>query len=378
MNILIIHNRYSTSGGEESVAAMQENLFREKGNNVYTYYRSHSEMKNGFIGKAQSFFTSLCSPKAIRDIKKIITDNNINIAFIHNLYPFISPAILPTLRKSGVKTVLFTHNYRLICPTGLFFRNGIACEKCGGCLKELNAIRYQCEGSLVGSIAHAARNFSARIFKLYKNNIDHYAALTEFQRGKLIKYGFDPKKIAVIPNFTTFTPSEPITHKNGKVLFVGRLSEEKGYDILFDAARRLPQVEFTVAGSYSNQTPLTNLPKNITLLGVVNKQTITDLYQTHSLIAITSRCYEAFPLTILEAAMNHCPVIAPSMGAMQSIIINTQTGLLFKPYSPEDLSKKITLLLNHPELAANLTTRNFEICTKLYSPDKYYNSIISL
>lgn len=378
MNILIIHNRYSTIGGEESVTSMQETLFSERGHNVYTYYRSHSEIKKGIYGKFLSFFTALCNPSAIKEVKHLIKEKSIDTVFIHNLYPIISPAILPTLHKCGVKILMFTHNYRLICPTGLFFRAGITCEKCGGCLRELNAIRYMCEGSLLGSIAHAARNFSARILNLYKNNISFFVALTEFQRSKLIQYGFDPKKIVVIPNITTFAPTEIITPKNGKVLFVGRLSEEKGYDILFSAARKLPHIEFTVAGAYSTQTNLDNIPKNITLLGAVNKQTIIELYRTHSLIAITSRCYEAFPLTILEAAMNHCPVIAPRMGAMQSIIEDHKTGLLFAPYSPDDLAEKITLLLSNPDMASELESNNFHNCSTLYSSDLYYESIIKL
>ncbi|MEG1649343.1 MAG: hypothetical protein RR277_05580, partial [Rikenellaceae bacterium] len=172
MNILIIHNRYSTSGGEESVVEMQEKLFRANSHNVYTYFRSHGEMKNRCVEKVVSFFTSLVNFSAINEIKKIVEERKIDVAFIHNLYPFISPAILPMLHKRGVKTILFTHNYRLVCPTGLFFRNGIVCEKCGKCVREINAVIYKCEGSVLGSIAHAARNFSARIFRLYKNNID--------------------------------------------------------------------------------------------------------------------------------------------------------------------------------------------------------------
>ncbi|MEG1635653.1 MAG: glycosyltransferase family 4 protein, partial [Rikenellaceae bacterium] len=188
----------------------------------------------------------------------------------------------------------------------------------------------------------------------------------------------DGDKIAVVPNFTTFVANHNMSKRNGKVLFVGRLSSEKGYDILFSAASKLPTVDFTVAGGCSSQADLSGKPHNVTLLGAVDRKRLIELYSTHSLLAITSRCYEAFPLTILEAAMNHCPVIAPNLGAMKSIIKDNETGALFAPFSSDDLAEKIDLLLKDTITAEKLAARSYEVCMKLYSPENYYNSVVSL
>ncbi len=377
MNILIIHNNYSTQGGEESIVKMQKELFGSYGHNIHSYTRSHSEIKSWKLGKIRSLFTSLRNRGAIKDIEKIVKEKNIEVAFIHNVYPIISPAIIPTLKKLGVKSLFFAHNYRLICPTGLFFRDGAVCEKCGTGARELNCTLHKCEGSLLGSIAYTLRSINSRL-KGYFKDIDTILALTDFQKEKLIHYGIASDKIEVVPNFCTWTPTTT-EHKsrNHSILFVGRLSKEKGYDVLFDAAKLLPNIQFIVVGASSEKTVITPTQKNITLVGHKDYKELRELYDTSSILAITSRCYEAFPLTILEAGSTLLPIIAANHGAMTSIIENGKNGILFEPYNPTDLAQKIEMLLRDKKLRETLATNNQKEFLSKYSSEHYYQSIIN-
>ena len=378
MNILIIHNNYSTHGGEEGVVKMQKELFTAHGHNVHCYTRSHSEIKEWRFGKVKSLFTSLKNRSAIDDIEHLVKSNNIEVAYIHNLYPIISPAVIPALKKLRVKTILFAHNYRLICPTGLFFRDGGICEQCGSRGRELNCTFNRCEGSILGSMAYTIRGMNARLRGYFKD-IDIIVALTEFQKQKLIDFGIEQTKIAVIPNFSTW---KPITADNelrsDRVLFVGRLSKEKGYDVLFRAAELLPHVEFIVVGSTPSSENVEPAPKNITLAGHKEQKELQKLYFNSGILAITSRCYEAFPLTILEAGVSLLPIIAPNHGAITSIIEDGCNGTLFEPNDSADLAQKIEFLLSNREMRGMLAVNNYTKTLAEYSPQEYYCSIIKL
>lgn len=381
MKILIIHNNYSVKGGEESVVEQQRELFTSRGDSVHMYIRSYDEIKSWKMGKIRSLLTSLRNRKAVRDIEEIVIREGIEVAFIHNLYPIISPAILPRLKRLGVKIIFFAHNYRVICPTGLFFDGKERCERCGSRCRELSCTIKRCEGSLLGSIAYTLRAANARIGGYY-NNIDTIVALTEFQKRKLTHYGFPKEKIAIIGNFTSLSNSstdiKDAKRESKSVLFVGRLSREKGYDILFKAAKMLPDYSFTVAGEKSDTVSESELPSNISLLGRVERSELTTLYNTHNTLAITSRCYEGFPLTILEAASHNIPIVAPDMGAMASIIEDMETGVLYEEESHTSLAAKIEMLESSPELREKIAINNKLLCEKEYTKEMYYKKIQAL
>ncbi|MFI3321552.1 MAG: glycosyltransferase family 4 protein [Rikenellaceae bacterium] len=377
MRILIIHNKYSTQGGEESVVAMQQELFSKAGDTVFTYFRDYNEMKRWKLGKVGSFFTSLANFAAYADVKKIIEREKIEVVFVHNLFPIISPLVLLAVKRAGVKSIMFLHNYRLLCPTGLFLNGGKVCEKCAKGVREFNCIKYRCEGSFLGSVAYALRSFSARIFGLYRKNIDVFAPTTDFQRQKLVQYGFNNKKLKVIPNFTSFMPLDRGYRRDGSVLYVGRLSYEKGFDLVFNVARLLPEVKFLMAGRYNEKEIATyDIPQNVELLGGLNREQLIERYQTSSLLLFPTRCYESFPLTLLEAGVNYLPVVGSNIGATQSIIKNGDNGLLFEVGNCEDMAQKLKMVLTDSDLAQKLAKSNFNRCNYGFSGG--YSEIVGI
>ena len=185
MKILIIHNKYGKFSGEEAVVEAQIKLLRANKHEVITYFRSSEELEAMPNAKLKAFFSAIYNPKSIRELKELLVKENPDVVHIHNMYPLISPAILPVIKKMGIPIVMTVHNYRLLCPNGLFFNKGQICEKCTGALKELNCITNNCESSLFKSSGYAARNFWARKKDYYLNNVDLFLCLTEFQKNKL-------------------------------------------------------------------------------------------------------------------------------------------------------------------------------------------------
>ena len=123
MNILVAHNYYIQRGGEDSVFENEIKALKDAGHNVIKYSRHNDETKkSGFIKRILFFFEAINSKKTIKDLKDIIKKNKIDIAHIHNTFPLISPSIYRFLRKNHIKIVQTIHNYRFLCPNGLFIQ----------------------------------------------------------------------------------------------------------------------------------------------------------------------------------------------------------------------------------------------------------------
>ena len=92
LNILLVHNFYQNSGGEDSVFFNEYNMLMNAGHNVIKYTEDNSDIKKMNIFQKMFLpFTMIYSFKTKRNIKKIIKENNIDIIHVHNILNLISP-----------------------------------------------------------------------------------------------------------------------------------------------------------------------------------------------------------------------------------------------------------------------------------------------
>jgi glycosyltransferase involved in cell wall biosynthesis len=134
-----------------------------------------------------------------------------------------------------VPVVQTLHNYRLLCPNALFFREGRVCEDCLGKAFPWPGVAHACyRESRPASGTVAAMLFAHRTLGTWKGAVDLYVALTEFARRKFVEGGLPSEKIVVKPNFVDPDPGMG-QGRGDYVLYVGRLSKEKGLDTLLTA-----------------------------------------------------------------------------------------------------------------------------------------------
>lgn len=312
MNILIVHNPYSQRGGEDRVAELQAELLAAQGHTVVRYERSYAETKNWRFGRFTSFFSALYNRRSVREIKEIIARKKPDIALIHNLFPVISPAILPPLHRAGVSVIQVVHNYRLGCPTGLAFRADKPCQECPR-KGMMHCVWHQCEGSLLGSVAFALRSIRAR--SIYRKNVDFYSAVSCFVHDQLVAWGSIPvEKSGVLGNPVTLPhPTADGAHRTG-VLFVGRFTTEKGAETLLEVARRLPDVPFTVTGQAHDA------PVNVHFVGIVDRATLDTLYRSTRIVVAPSKVEETFGLAAAEGMAAGAVAVVSDRGALPELV----------------------------------------------------------
>ena len=230
MRVLAVHNEYQQAGGEDQSFEAETSLLEENGHRVRRYV-VHNDRLAG-MSQLESASVAVWNRSSYRDLRSLIREEQPEVVHFHNTFPLISPAGYYAARAEEVPVVQSLHNYRLLCPNALFFRDGHACEDCQGKLVPWPGVLHACyRGSRPASGAVAAMLATHRLLRTWTKMVDLYIALTDFARMKFIEEYLPAEKVVVKPNFLHPDPGFGQVRED-YVLFVGRLSVEKGVDTL--------------------------------------------------------------------------------------------------------------------------------------------------
>lgn len=370
MKVLLVHNDYGKYSGEEAVVDKMAGMLPPIGYEVAQLRMTTADARESLMGKIRGFVSGIYCPGGVKAMREAIRRESPDVVNVHNLYPFISPAALKECRKAGVPVVMTVHNFRIMCPTGLFMRDNRPCEMCLERGNEWGCVKYNCEHSRLKSIGYAARNAVARIGRYYRDYVDMFACITDFQRRKLIQAGFSPEKIVVIPN-SMDVPPLTVCEAGNYVAYSGRISREKGVDMIIEAARRHPDIPFKLAGAVRDTDLVADLPSNVELAGYLSGEKLRDFYANARFFVMASRWYEGFPMTILEAARFAKPMVAPDHGGFTEIIGrgDDAIGILVSPGNSDSLSDAIYELWRSSSKTQQLGRKAYDKLKHTYSID---------
>jgi len=378
MKILILHNYYKETGGEDTVVSLEKALLRLNGNVVKLFKVNNHQI----LDKLTQIKTALkikYSRKHKRLIENEIKNFSPDIIHAHNLFPLLTPSIYDACIESKIPIVQTLHNYRLICPNALLSRNGHTCELCvSGSF--YNAVFYRCyRDSIFGSLAVVRMLSHHHKKKTWLNKVDCFIALTNFAKNKFIEGGLPQEKIRVKPNFFIDNKSPLLQEGSRKgVLFLGRLSHEKGIKTLLQAWEAL-DIPLKIAGDGPLIEMITaDNSSNITILGKISPSRVIEEMTKIRFIVMPSECYEGFPMVLVEAFAHGIPVVASNLGGMPEIIENNFTGLLFEAGNPKDLAKKVLWMHTHPEECIRMGENAKNVYKQKYTPEKNYEILMDI
>ena len=376
MKIALVHNEYGKFSGEEQVVRQIKTLLINRGHEVALFLRSSAEIETMPLGRTRAFFNGIYSFSAIKAFRAFLAREKPDLVHIHNLFPFISPAILPECTRNGIPVVMTLHNYRLVCPNGMHMVNGKICEKClGG--REQWCLINNCEGHLMKSLGYALRNATARKFRFFLDHVDHFAALTAFQKQRMVAEGYPAEKISIIPNMMDDDHLQAPITLGQFVGYVGRVSPEKGFPTLLAAARACPEIPFKVAGSYDKIADLPRqAPPNLSFVGHLQREPLKQFFASTRILVLCSVWFEGFPMTVVEAMGQGKTIVSSRIGGLPEIVEDGITGRLFQPGNSNDLAEKIRSLWQQPERCLQMGRAGREKAAREYSVEAYYQRLI--
>ena len=357
MKILLVHNshRSGSSSGDDSVFKKEAKLLEENGHTINRFNPCNDEIdKGGLIRKITVALQIPWSFNSAKNIRKIVWKEKPDLTHIHNFFPLISPSVYHVLKAAEIPVVQTLHDFRFLCPMAFFMRNESICEECknGSVFK---SIKYGCfKNSIMQTIPVALMLKFHQMLNTLKNNIDGYICLTESQRRIFLDAGFDEERLFVKPNFIEGTYQKRTQRDNGYVVFIGRIGEEKGLRTLIGAWKSLPDMPLKIVGDGPDMAKFRLLAQetnllNVEFLGYRPYPECMEILNEARFLVMPSVWYETFGLTIIEAFACAKPVIASNLGAMADLITDGETGLLFEPGNPSDLTNKVERLWNNED-----------------------------
>ena len=277
--------------------------------------------------------------------------------------------------RARVPVVQTLHNFRLHCLNALFMREGAPCEDCLGRSPWRGVVRGCYRGSRSASAAAGAMLMAHRGLGTFRNHVARYVVLNEFSRQKFIEAGMPAERLMLKPNFVDLPHPRLVTRAG--LLYVGRLSVEKGIAVLGDAARRLADPQLRVVGSGPEEAVVTGI-RGVTLTGTLDPHAVHEEMNRAVALVVPSICYENFPRSIAEAFACGTPVIASRLGALATLVRDGITGLLFNPADPSDLAEKMAWALAHPEEMAQMGIRARQQYEREYTGEASYRRLIEI
>ncbi len=210
---------------------------------------------------------------------------------------------------------------------------------------------------------------SSWIEKTAVETADRVIAVSARMREDILgHFQVDPAKVVVIHNgidperFRRTERRDALDRRGVRtpyVLFVGRITDQKGIFHLLDAVPKLPPDVQVVLCASAPDTPeiearlrraVAELPNVLWIAEMVPVDEVIQLY-SHAAVFVCPSVYEPFGIINLEAMACRTPVVASAVGGILEVVEDGRTGLLVPPARPDDLAGAIRRVLDDHDLA---------------------------
>jgi glycosyltransferase involved in cell wall biosynthesis len=192
--------------------------------------------------------------------------------------------------------------------------------------------------------------------------------------------GLAAARVVVLHNFAPPVTGEPDPlPERPRLLFAGRLSREKGVDVLLRALPRVaaahPEVELVVAGDGPERLRLEELARD---LGVAKRVCFTgrlapgqldQVYRAATLCVLPTLWMENCPVVVLEAFAHGRGVVATRIGGVPELVTEDVNGALFRRGGDAELAEKLSTLMGDRDLCTRLGRRAHDLARSALSLD---------
>ncbi|MCX6780789.1 MAG: glycosyltransferase [Candidatus Magasanikbacteria bacterium] len=347
MRILLINNFFRDVGGVERVFFIERDLLHTHGHEVIDFSTEHpanypSSYSKFFVSgvdfyapghllkKAARFFYSF---EVARKLNALIDETKPEVAHIQGIFDALGPTVVSVLRRRKIPIVFTTHAYKLVCPNGRLFAHGHVDDLCKkNILNDVFGATVQ--NSFVKSLWAAlalASNRARGIFSAF----DRIISPSMFLIHQHTEFGWPAEKFLHVPNPIDITKFSVQPSEDSYMLFVGRLVEEKGVEMLVEAARELPNIPLKIIGDGPLMQKLLERVReigaiNISFEGAQSPENVRAYFKNAAAVIVSSICYENDPYSVLEAQASGKVVIAAYSGGIPEQIREGETGFLFE------------------------------------------------
>ncbi|TXI83682.1 MAG: glycosyltransferase [Cupriavidus sp.] len=401
MRILQINNFEDIRGGSDRVFQLSTKLLLDKGHEVATLAcgeRSFDDRKRSILLRQNGYFSKnpvttlrnirqfVYRDETVEAIQRLSDTFRPDVAHLHIFYGQLSSSVLDVLKALGIPCVMTVHEYRMLCPISTMYTQELGiCELCATGERR-HAILNRCNRGSVLASALSTWECSVRDKRFdYPSHIDRFLMVSEFCRRKHVEFLPNIEaQSTVLYNFVAdkdvAAAPTPITDDQAPFLYAGRLSHEKGVALLCEVFAKRPQLKLNIAGTGPLDEALRQRfakSSNIGFLGKLDAVTLREEFARARFSIVPSEWYENNPMSILESFSVGTPVLGAAIGGIPELVIDDETGYLFKASDESELTRIV-------DLAASLSfyqrhalgTRAIDMIRQRHTESSYYQRLL--
>lgn len=320
--------------------------------------------------------------EAQRKLRKLVLDRKPDVAHLHNIYHHLSPSILPVLKEFGIPAVMTAHDLKIACPNNKMLNSQGICERCRGG-RYLQVVLNRCvHDSFGASTIVAIESAVHHWLGSYRDNLARIISPSRFFIEKFVEWGWSRDQFVYIPNFVDIESFEPAFEPGEYLVYLGRLSREKGLFTLVRAAAtaKVPLV-LVGAGPIGDELKAlsTQVGAPVDYAGYKSGQELRSIVRGARAAVLPSECYENAPFSILESLALGKPVIGARIGGIPEIVRPHETGWLFEAGDVHGLAATLREAYNTPSAKlVEMGKRGRELVEVEFSRQGYASAMLNL
>ena len=304
-------------------------------------------------------------------------DPRSTVVHTHGWAKALSPSIGPVIARSGAAHVYTLHEYFLACPTGGFYHHGAAAI----CTRRPLGFDCLTTGCDPRSNAHKAwRVFRQAVLRTAAGlpaNVREIIYLAPEQRSIMAPHMSPDARWHYLPNAVGPRPLERVAaEQNGPLLFIGRLSPEKGAEVAARAAR-LAGVPIAFCGDGECEEAVRQANPDALMLGWLAPDELSGWMRRARGLVFPSLWYECYPLVVADALRIGLPVIVSTSSVATSSIADGVDGLHCLG-GDVDAWADAMRQFKSDELVRSLSQAAFDSGGLLLGYDEYTSSLIRI
>jgi glycosyltransferase involved in cell wall biosynthesis len=379
VKVVVVHNRYRSAApsGENRVVDQETDALRARGHEVIGFGRNSDDIGHwSTMQKAALPARVVWSRAARRELTALLCERRPDVVHVHNTFPLVTPAVLYACRDARVPVVATIHNYKLMCASGDFFRQGATCHDCARGLP-VHAVRHGCyRGSRAATLPVALAVGTHR--QAWRTMVAAYVFISAAQRDLMAGLDLIADRVFVRHNLIPRRDVSSVTRDHA-VVYAGRLDEAKGLRLLmagWDCYRGMPgasglRLLIAGAGPMGQEVATwASARPGVEIVGHLTADQCAGLMSRARAVILPSQWEETFGLAAIEAMAVGVPPVAAGHGSFTELITPLVDGVLFRPADPVALAQAILDIETNPGRYEAYGARARQTYESRFDPDR--------
>lgn len=286
----------------------------------------------------------LWNTKAAKRVRGILADLSParTVVHLHGYTKALTTSPVRAAQGLGFKVVCTLHDFFAACPNGAFFDYGRA-TPCMRKALSLGCVSARCDKRhYAHKLFRVVRGYLQRVLGHFPASVGDYISLSERSASILAPYLPKRARMHKLANVIGVAELPPVAvEDNDRILYVGRLDEEKGVRLLAQSAASLG-MPVTFVGDGPLRTEIEAMP-GATVTGWLSPDQVQIQLTSARCLVFPSLWYETYGLTVAEAAARGIPAIVSDVSAAAERIEDGVTGWRFKSGDADDLARCLAL-----------------------------------